>query len=76
VGDTHQQIYSFRFAVNALEQVDFPTFHLSHSFCFNQDIAAFAMNVLAWKKHIQQPHQLSIVGKGGTDKLQSKAVIG
>jgi superfamily I DNA/RNA helicase len=76
VGDTHQQIYGFRFAVNALEQVNFPTFHLSHSFRFNQDIAALAMNVLAWKKHIKQPHQLSIVGKGGTDKLQSKAVIG
>jgi superfamily I DNA/RNA helicase len=76
VGDTHQQIYGFRFAVNALEQVDFPTFHLSHSFRFNQDIADLAMQVLQWKKHIEQPHQLSIVGKGGSNTLQSKAVIG
>jgi F-box protein, helicase, 18 len=76
VGDTHQQIYGFRFAINALEQVDFPTFHLSHSFRFKQDIADLAMNVLQWKKHIEQPHQLTIAGKGGTDKLHSKAVIG
>jgi superfamily I DNA/RNA helicase len=76
VGDTHQQIYGFRFAVNALEQVDFPTFHLSHSFRFNPDIAALAIQVLEWKKHIEKPHQLSIIGKGGTDKLESKAVIG
>jgi len=76
VGDTHQQIYGFRFAVNALEQVDFPIHHLSHSFRFNQDIADLAMNVLQWKKHIEQPHQLSIAGKGGSNTLHSKAVIG
>jgi superfamily I DNA/RNA helicase len=29
VGDTHQQIYRWRYAINSLEQVDFPIYHLS-----------------------------------------------
>ena len=36
VGDTHQQIYGWRFAVNSLEQVDFTTYHLSTSFRFGR----------------------------------------
>lgn len=76
VGDTHQQIYGFRFAINAMEQVDFPTHHLSHSFRFNQHIADLAMNVLHWKQHIEQPNRLAIMGKGGSNTLKSKAVIG
>ena len=39
VGDTHQQIYGWRHAVNSLEKADFKTFNLSTSFRFSQDIA-------------------------------------
>ena len=46
VGDTHQQIYGWRYAVNSLEKADFKTYHLSTSFRFSQTIADLAMNVL------------------------------
>jgi F-box protein, helicase, 18 len=34
VGDTHQQIYGWRYAVNSLAQADFKSFNLSSSFRF------------------------------------------
>ena len=49
VGDTHQQIYSWRFAINSLEKADFATYYLSTSFRFSQDIANLAMEVLKLK---------------------------
>src|SRR5204863_2018341 len=53
VGDTHQQIYSWRYAVNSLEKVDFKTYHLSTSFRFNQDIADLASAILDRKSLIR-----------------------
>src|SRR5690606_37775106 len=50
VGDTHQQIYGWRFAVNSLEKADFKTYHLSTSFRFGSDIAQLAVGFLQWKK--------------------------
>jgi F-box protein 18 (helicase) len=50
VGDTHQQIYGWRFAVNSLEKVDFSALNLSTSFRFSQDIANLANKVLEWKR--------------------------
>lgn len=76
VGDTHQQIYGWRFAVNSLEKSDFKTYNLSTSFRFGQDIANLAMEVLKWKKHISEEPKFTITGKGTTDKVKSKAVIG
>lgn len=75
VGDTHQQIYGWRYAVNSLEKTDFKTYHLSTSFRFTQDIANLAMEVLKWKKHIDEEPALVIKGKGKSDKAKSKAVI-
>jgi superfamily I DNA/RNA helicase len=75
VGDTHQQIYGWRFAVNSLEKADFKTYYLSTSFRFSQDIANLAMEVLKFKKHIDQHHTISIKGKGGGKKIRSKAVL-
>ena len=46
VGDTHQQIYGWRHAVNSLEKVDFKDYYLSTSFRFNQDIANLAIDAL------------------------------
>ena len=54
VGDTHQQIYGWRYAVNSLEKANFKTYHLSTSFRFSQDMANLAMEVLQWKKHIDE----------------------
>jgi len=46
VGDTHQQIYKWRGAVNSLECVDFPSYPLTKSFRFGKNIAALARNIL------------------------------
>ena len=75
VGDTHQQIYGWRYAVNSLEKVDFTTHHLSTSFRFSQEVANLAMEVLQLKKHIEQEEQVTIAGKGGSKKRQTKAVL-
>ena len=74
VGDTHQQIYGWRFAVNSLEKADFKTYHLSTSFRFSQDIANLAMDILKFKKHNE--HQtISIIGKGNSKEIKTKAVL-
>ncbi|MBY5959348.1 UvrD-helicase domain-containing protein [Membranicola marinus] len=75
VGDTHQQIYSWRFAVNSLEKTDFKNFYLSTSFRFSQDIANLAGSVLEWKKQIGQNPTLKIKGKGVSGKVKTKAII-
>jgi F-box protein, helicase, 18 len=75
VGDTHQQIYGWRFAVNSLEKADFTTFHLSTSFRFSQDIANLAMEVLSWKSHIEAYTPIPVTGKGKPVTLKSRAVL-
>lgn len=49
VGDEHQQIYSFRSAINSLNHVDYPEFYLTNSFRFPQHIADTAMRALNLK---------------------------
>lgn len=75
VGDTHQQIYGWRFAINSLEKVNFKTLNLSTSFRFSQEIANLAMEILKWKKHIDIEVPFQINGKGTAGKIKSKAVI-
>jgi superfamily I DNA/RNA helicase len=75
VGDTHQQIYGWRFAVNSLEKADFKTYHLSTSFRFSQDIANLAMEVLKLKKHIEEHQRIPITGKGISKEIKTKAVL-
>ncbi|CAN5698964.1 AAA family ATPase [soil metagenome] len=76
VGDTHQQIYSWRYAVNALEKVDFTTYNLSASFRFSQPVANLAIEVLGLKKLIEDDYKsIVITGHGSTNAYQSKAVI-
>jgi F-box protein, helicase, 18 len=75
VGDTHQQIYGWRFAVNSLEKADFATYHLSTSFRFSQDIANLAMEVLKFKEHLGEYHSIPITGKGESKEIKTKAVL-
>jgi len=75
VGDTHQQIYSWRFAVNSLEKADFKTFNLSTSFRFSQDIASLAAEVLKWKNHLQEFQPVPITGKGTAREYKVKAIL-
>lgn len=75
VGDTHQQIYGWRHAINSLEKAKFKTFNLSTSFRFNQDIANLAMGVLDYKAHFDDPETISISGNGTHKESKSKAII-
>lgn len=75
VGDTHQQIYGWRFAVNSLEKTEFKTYHLSTSFRFSQDIANLAIEVLKWKSHLNEHKTFPIAGKGTSKKYKVKAVL-
>ena len=75
VGDTHQQIYGWRYAVNSLEMVDFETFQLSNSFRFGQDIADLAMEILRLKKHTGGYKSIQITGKGNNNENKTRAVL-
>jgi len=75
VGDTHQQIYSWRFAVNSLEKADYTTRFLSASFRFSQDIADLAMAILSWKEFLDLNDPVRITGLGESQELQSKATV-
>lgn len=75
VGDTHQQIYGWRYAVNSLEKVNFTTYYLTTSFRFPQSIADLASNVLQWKCILGEHKKRGITGKGTETGSKSKAVI-
>ncbi len=75
VGDMHQQIYAWRYAVNSLAKTDFKTFRLSASFRFPQDIALLASGILSWKNLLSHQEPVSIIGKGVSTKAGSKATI-
>ena len=75
VGDTHQQIYSWRYAVNSLEKVDFPGYDLSASFRFDPSIATIAKDIVGWKNHLDLPANINITGHGKPGKIKTKAVI-
>src|SRR5690625_7220473 len=47
VGDSHQQIYGWRFDVNSLEKVHFDTYHLTISFRFGYILVRPATKLLS-----------------------------
>ncbi len=65
VGDSHQQIYSWRYAINSLDRVDFASLPLTISFRFPQDIANLAVAILNWKNMIENAQIFNIKGSGG-----------
>jgi len=75
VGDSHQQIYGWRFAVNSLEKTIFPSHFLSTSFRFSQVIADLANEVLKFKKHINTYEPISIIGTQVSSATNTKAII-
>ena len=75
VGDTHQQIYAWRHAINSLTKTDFKTYRLSTSFRFDQHISDLAKNVLGWKNHLFEIEPVEIIGKGANKQEISKATI-
>lgn len=76
VGDSHQQIYGWRHAVNSLQKTNFGTLFLSASFRFHNDIAELAKSILQWKKHIDAEFKpVQIYGNQTSFIEQSKATI-
>ncbi len=75
VGDTHQQIYGWRYAINALVQVNFTDYQLSTSFRFSQEIADLAKTVLSLKRHVGRFKPIQIEGKGNSKAVKTKAIL-
>lgn len=76
VGDAHQQIYSWRYAVNSLEKVNFKNFSLSKSFRFEKEIGILAESILSWKSLFQKFCKVTVEGIGTHKKKKLKATIG
>jgi superfamily I DNA/RNA helicase len=77
VGDVHQQIYGWRYAINSLQRVEFPVYNLSNSFRFDEEVALIANKILAWKKYMQQAPSVKITGIGSREGIiKSKATLG
>lgn len=75
VGDTHQQIYGWRHAINSLEQVDFPALSLNTSFRFDPEIAWLAGRFLDLKKMFKPHDTLHIKGVGNTKNKKEQATL-
>jgi len=76
VGDTHQQIYGWRHAINSLDAIDYPTYYLTTSFRFDHHTAALATKILQWKKHFDEQSPIArIVGAGGSQEIKTRAVL-
>jgi superfamily I DNA/RNA helicase len=74
-GDTHQQIYGWRYALNSLEKVHFESYPLSTSFRFGKAIANLAIEVLNWKHYLGNQPNMVIKGNGHHDAIKVKAII-
>jgi superfamily I DNA/RNA helicase len=77
VGDSNQQIYGWRYAINSLEKVkDFKEYFLTTSFRLDREIAALAEKILQLKAHFMDFNSVNIKGLGHNKEIKSKAVIG
>jgi len=78
VGDSHQQIYRWRHAVNSMELFDFNQFTLTKSFRFPQSIADLAVAIVDTKRHFMEHPVIKIEGhpRDSNEKVVSRAVIG
>lgn len=75
VGDTHQQIYGWRHAVNSLARTDFESYQLSTSFRFYPSVAELAKAILKLKEKLDLPGAVQIEGKGKCKDRKSKATL-
>lgn len=75
IGDQHQQIYSWRYAINALQNVNYNTLHLSQSFRFNNEVAALSTSLLNLKSHIGKSGASKIVGRGTNTSIENRVTL-
>ena len=74
IGDSFQQIYSFRYATNALAKIDLPEYNLSKSFRFAQNFAKVLENDLNELYKLSTNKLLKISGIEGYTK-NGKSVV-
>ena len=72
IGDSFQQIYSFRYATNALDKIDLPSFKLSKSFRFSNEYASNLEDNLNSLYKKCGNRLLSIKGTDETTKIGEK----
>ena len=75
VGDIHQQIYGWRYAVNSLDKVNFKDFYLTKSFRFNSEIADLAQEILKTKRHFTKIKSAVIKGLGNNKTTKTKVTL-
>jgi F-box protein, helicase, 18 len=75
VGDTHQQIYSWRYAVNALEQVNFTQLPLNTSYRCNNATAALAQQIIHFKNSIGGNQNFIFNGVGTNQQLTTTVTL-
>jgi len=83
VGDSHQSIYGWRGAINAMNLLPYKKFYLTKSFRFHQGIADTSVNILKIKNCIDHTIDLSdlkIIGVGNKDEVtmsnvKTKAIL-
>jgi len=71
VGDRHQQIYSFRGSINAINKIKAQIAFLTHSFRFDEKIAFKATNFL----QIFKNEKAKLKGLGENKIIKKKAII-
>lgn len=77
VGDEHQQIYSWRHAVNALQKADFERKLLTTSYRFDRSVADLAKGILKTKHHLDASAFVpEIEGAGGKQANDMRATLG
>lgn len=69
VGDSFQQIYSFRYATNALDKIDLPSYSLSTSFRFSNSYAKFLQSYLNSLYTLNESKNLFINGVDKNTKI-------
>ena len=69
VGDSFQQIYTFRFASNALNKIDLPSYSLSKSFRFGDNYAKTLQNNLNILYEMNSSKPLEITGLESTTQI-------
>lgn len=74
IGDSFQQIYSFRYAINALYKIDLPQYSLSKSFRFSNTYAKVLQNSLNELYSINTKKTLKISGMDSETKIGKNAI--
>lgn len=74
VGDTHQQIYAWRHAINALECVDYPEYTLSKSFRFGKEIADLSNRLIDRNSTAKAP--VTGIADYNDDEIRSHSTLG